>query len=389
MHRSQFKPGKLDLKIGIDARYVENRISGIERYTLNLLRGIVAAGSEFRIVTIINNKTAVPADLQRSGKLELVEVSSGPRGLANQLVLPGTIGRLGLKLLHHPDCFGPLMVPVRMVITIHDMIGITCRDLLPASTKSRWVRTWKTWLKLQCQRAGAIVTVSDYSANDIVRILKVDRWKIHVIANAIEPMRLEPKIRAADFLAERGISGSVLLYVGRADPYKNLVGLLRAFELVRSKYGEPIHLIIAGERDPRYMQAEDEMHRLGLEKRVHFMGYLSEDELQCCYKSARVFVFPSLYEGFGLPPLEAMSLGVPVVSSNRTAMPEVLGDAAVYVNPESPEEMAEGILKVLADSGLARRLSRAGKERAKQFSLLEMGRRHLELYEALLNSKVK
>ena len=228
------------------------------------------------------------------------------------------------------------------------------------------------------------MTVSNYSANDIVRILKVPRCKIHVISNAVTPISRQGKTKASDFLTKQGITGSILLYVGRADPYKNLLGLLRAFHLVHNKHDGPVHLIIVGERDPRYLDAEKESHRLGLTESVHFMGYLSEDELMCCYKTASAFVFPSLYEGFGLPPLEAMSLGVPVVSSNRTAMPEVLGNAALYVNPESPGEMAEGILKVLGDQKLATKLSTAGKKRAKKFSVLEVGVRHLELYEALL-----
>jgi glycosyltransferase involved in cell wall biosynthesis len=132
------------------------------------------------------------------------------------------------------------------------------------------------------------------------------------------------------------------------------------------------------------MQAQEESHRLDLGNSVHFMGYLTEAELFCCYKSASVFVFPSLYEGFGLPPLEAMSFGLPVVSSNRTAIPEVLGQAALYVNPESPEAMADGIMKVLTDPGLSSQLSAAGRRRAKTFSVLDMGIRHLELYESLL-----
>ena len=374
----------MDLRIGIDARYLQNRISGIERYTLNLLRGVAAAAPGFRVAVIVNNTSTVPEDLKKSTALELIEVPWLARRPADQLALPVVIGRLGLKLLHHPDSFAPLMTPGRVVITVHDMIGITCRHLLPASIKSRWVRTWKAWLKLQCHRAGAIVTVSNYSANDIARILRIPRWKIHVISNAVTPIAGQGKTNASDFLPKQGISGSILLYVGRADPYKNLVGLLRAFSLLRSKYPDRLHLIIAGQRDPRYLQAEKETHRLGLTESVHFMGYLSEDELLCCYKKASAFVFPSLYEGFGLPPLEAMSLGVPVVSSNRTAMPEVLGEAALYVDPESPGEIAEGISKILDDQKLASKLSTAGKKRAKKFSLLEVGVRHLELYEALL-----
>jgi len=129
--------GKMDLRIGIDARYLENRISGIERYTLNLLRGIAAAAPGFRVTVIVNNIGTVPEDLKKSTALELIEVPWFPRRPADQLALPAVIGRLGLKLLHHPDSFAPLMAPGQVVITVHDMIGITCRHLLPTSIKSR------------------------------------------------------------------------------------------------------------------------------------------------------------------------------------------------------------------------------------------------------------
>jgi len=385
MHNSpSAKLSKIDLKVGLDARCLENHISGIERYTLNLLRGIAAAQPTFHVLVLVASRTTIPQDLQKSSSLELIEVPSRPRSLADQLILPMVINRLGLRLFHQPDSFGPLIASCRRVITIHDLIGIVCRDLLMGSARSRWSRTWKAWLKLQCRSAAAIVTVSNYSANDIARILRVPRQKIYVLENAVPHIDHDYKTAPADFLAKQGISGRILLYVGRAEPYKNLLGLIRAFRLVRNRCHEPIHLVIAGKTDSRYMQAQEESHRLGLGDSVHFIGYLTEAELFYCYKSASVFVFPSLYEGFGLPPLEAMNFGLPVVSSNRTALPEVLGQAALYVNPESPEAMADGIMRVLTDSQLSCQLSAAGRKRAQTFSVLDMGIRHLELYESLL-----
>ena len=385
MRKQSFSnPSQVDLKIAVDARCLANPISGIERYTLNLLRGIAAVEPAYRIVAVVENKTKLPADLQKSPSLELMEVRAKRRSLADQLILPALIGRLGLRVFHSPDSFGPLLAPCRGVITIHDIIGITCRKLLTGSVKSQWPSVWKAWLKVQCGKAKAVVTVSEYSAKDIVKILGAGRQKIHVIANAVPQLNPGQESGPNDFLSKQSICGRIVLYVGRADPYKNLVRLIRAFDIVRKRCPEPIHLAMAGKKDSRYRQAQELSCRLGLDDSVHFLGYLNEAELIGCYEAASVFVLASLYEGSGLPALEAMSFGVPVVCSNRTALPEVLGEVALYVEPEDPQAIAQGILRVLGDPELARQLGAAGKVRAQTFSVQDVGRRHLELYESLL-----
>jgi glycosyltransferase involved in cell wall biosynthesis len=371
---------RMDLRIGIDARYADAPISGIGRYVLNLLRGIAEVSPPFRLAVLTCDAPRLAGELPPSSCLELVSLPRPPRSPGDQWDLPRLVNRLGLKLLHCPDSFLPLAAGCRKVVTVHDLIGITCRHLLRGSRKARWFRVWKAWLQLQCRLCDAVVTPSRYSAGDIARLLRVPPSRLHVIYNAIAP-----PLPAGDAAPAPVPAGTkCLLYVGRADPYKNLPGLVRALGLVRARSSQDVRLIVAGFPDDRYPQARQEARSLGLEEFIRFTGYLEEPQLAAWYRAASVFVFPSLYEGFGLPPLEAMSYGLPVASSDRTSMPEVLADAALFFNPEDPSAMAAAILRVLEDPILDRRLREAGPRRAAQFTLRQAGQAHLELYQRLL-----
>lgn len=369
----------MDLKVAIDARHADPRVSGIDRYTLNLLRGIGAVGPGFRVAVLVSAPSALPADVGASQALELVPWPRAAGRLADQWRLREAARRLGVRVLHTPDAFAPLAAPCRTVITLHDLIGLVCRPLLRASAKGRWPRTWKVWLQAQCRAADAIVTVSRHSAADLARLLWVPRGKVHVIPNA--PGLGPARGRAGQ--GTPGAGGRFVLCVGRADPYKNLVGLVRAFRIVRDRLGAEVRLVIVGRPDPRYPEAGDEVRRLGLADAVDFAGHVSDERLATLYGAAGVYAAPSLYEGFGLSPLEAMGFGTPVVSSDRASLPEVLADAALYADPESPEAMAAAIVRVLSDGSLAARLGSAGRRRAAEFSLRRTAAAHLDLYERL------
>jgi glycosyltransferase involved in cell wall biosynthesis len=369
----------LDLRIGIDARYLGRPVSGIERYTLNLLAGIAEARPGYRIVVLAPPGAA--GSLPASESLEIVPLPGCPRSPADQFSLPWSIRRLGLRLLHCPDSFAPLASPCRTLVTLHDLISVTCRDMLVGSAKSRWFRTWRAWLWLQCRAACGVVTVSQHSAGDIRRLLSVPEAKIHVIHNGVRPPQARP---LGESPAPWPATGRLLVYVGRLDPYKNLVGLVRALAIIRRQAGEEVHLVVAGEADERYPQARQEAESLGVREATHFVGHLSDAQMPALYQSAAALVFPSFYEGFGLPPVEAMAYGVPVVSSDRTAMPEILGQAALYADPADPASIAAAVLRILGEPALADRLRLAGPIQAAQYSLLRSAIAHLELYERVV-----
>lgn len=370
-------------ELAYDARYLTAEPTGIGRLCGEILQGFAQLTDGPRLQVLIAPETVVPPTLTHASHLEWCLVPWQPYSLRDQFSLAPWLRQRGVRLLHSVDAFHPLWHQgLRGVITIHDTIPFSCAHLPTQSKKTRFRLLWKAWLQWQCARAQAVVTVSQHSAHDIARLLHVPVQKIHVIYNPVRAWgAIEPP---AAFRQRLGLTGTVLAYVGRRDPYKNVLGLVRAMALLKHMYPEPVQLVIAGPHDPRYPEAYTEVRRLQLTDTVVFPGYLDDASLGALYHVSDVFVFPSLYEGFGLPPLEAMSCGTPVVASNRTALPEILGDAALLVDPEDPQALAAGILRVLTDPTLAQQLRRAGYARAALFSASQAAAQYAALYERLL-----
>jgi len=375
------------MDVGIDARYVDNELSGIGRYTLNLLRGIAEVGPECRLVVLVSGMESFPEQIKSCRCFEFVEISRNPRGLPDQAFLPGAIRRLGLGLIHSMDAFTPLLpTRAKKITTIYDLIPLTCCRQNRKSVKTRLSLIWKAWLKAQCRCADMVLTLSHYSAGDIEKLLRTPARKIRVVEGGILMPSAKPRSpnQNHDVRDRLSINGRLILYVGRRDPHKNLIGLIRSFARVRAAYAGQATLVIVGAYDPRYPEPEEEVRQLGLNDSVVFTGYLSDETLAALYRAASVFVFPSLYEGFGLPPLEAMSHGAPVVSSNRTSLPEALGDAAILVDPTDHSAMASAMLRVLSDNSLATERREKGLQRAATFTPKRQAERTLRLYEELL-----
>jgi glycosyltransferase involved in cell wall biosynthesis len=351
---------------------------------LDLLRGLAALDDRLTIKVLVNGKTNLPPDLLARDHLLFCPAPWDPRGAANQLFLPPLLKKLGVKVLHSIDAFAPLAGSgLRRVITVHDLIPLVCQPLMPDCVKSRHAFLWKTWLNLQCGRAARVVTVSNHSAGDIARLLRVGAGKLRVIYNPVrEWTDVEPLRR---FRQRFGLAGRVISYVGRQDPYKNLVTLVRALPLIlRALPEDGLRLVVAGSEDTRYPQARAEAVRQGIPDRVVFTGYLADDSLGALYQTSDVFVFPSLYEGFGMPPVEAMRFGVPVVAGRLSASPEVLGNAPLYVDMRDPQALATGVVTVLKNRLLALRLQAAGLRQAALYSSRHAALLYRGLYEELL-----
>jgi glycosyltransferase involved in cell wall biosynthesis len=364
--------------VAVDARYIGSDTDGIGRYALNLLQGIVEAAPDFQLHLLISENTIIPRDLLASKTFRTEVLMWNPRNLADQARLPGLLRRRGIKALHSIDPYAPLLTRCRRIITIHDLIPVVCRRLLTRSRKAQWWRLWRWWLGGQYHVAARVIAVSEHTAKDIRDILRVDGRKTRVIHNGIIPASAvnEDAIPLPDDV----VATPYLLYVGRRDPHKNLPGLIRAFAEVRRQFAS-LALVIVGASNSRYPQAEQTVRKMGLEEHVRFIGHATDGLLDNLYRSARVFVFPCLYEGFGLPPLEAMARGAPVVAGNRTSLPEILGDAAILTDAADPDQLAEAILRVLSDDKLAERLRRSGFERASQFTARRQAEETLRLYE--------
>jgi glycosyltransferase involved in cell wall biosynthesis len=232
------------------------------------------------------------------------------------------------------------------------------------------------------------LTVSESSKRDILRFVDVEPDKIDVIYNSYdERFAVEPREEDVVRVRERfQLHDEFVLYAGNVKPHKNLERLIEAFHLVRKRGLDQLKLVLIGDEISKYAALRRAVHRHQLHKHTRFLGYVPEETLAVMYRLAGVFVFPSLYEGFGLPPLEAMASGTPVVISNVSSLPEVAGDAAVLVDPYDPSAIADGIYRVLTDEALRRSMRQKGIERARQFSWELSVRRVRDIYQEVLEA---
>jgi glycosyltransferase involved in cell wall biosynthesis len=373
------------MTIAIDARYVTPHLSGIGRYALNLLHGIQAISPRFaeRFIVLRMAETPIPKVLAEAPVFEWMTLESKPMNLLAQRRLPAILEARGVRLLHSPDVFGPTRGNFKRVVTLHDIIPIMCRNIGRRSKKSRVWRAWRWWLQVQCGKAEAVLTDSLASKHDIETVVHVPAEKVHVVYPGIEASESGEALTDATG-KNGGKDAPMILYVGRMDSYKNIGGLIRAFEQVHATLHGGAKLVIVGKIDPRFREAQDEARRLKIESAVEFPGFVSDEVLHDYYRRAAVLAFPSLYEGFGLPPLEAMRWGTPVVASNRSCIPEVLGDAALLVDPTDASAFAHGLLRVICEPGLGAQLKTKGTERVARFSVEEQARQTLAVFKRVL-----
>jgi glycosyltransferase involved in cell wall biosynthesis len=267
----------------------------------------------------------------------------------------------------------------RLVVTVHDLAF----DVLPGAFPPRWRVVYRLGLRAAVRRADAIVTPSRTTAEDLLTRTAVDPSKLHVVPLAASLPA--GKLDADDVLARLKIRGPYVLFVGTLEPRKNLVRLVRAYRRVAAE-GFPHALVLAG---PLGWHHESLMRELALQGpgEIVMTGEISADELDAVYRAADVFAYPSLYEGFGLPVLEALVRGIPTVASNTSAVPEVSGDAALGVDPRSVRSIAQAISSLVSDVGLADRMAARARAQAQRFSWDETARLTLQVYERVLGEK--
>jgi glycosyltransferase involved in cell wall biosynthesis len=272
-----------------------------------------------------------------------------------------------VRLVHEPHYVLPPLLQCRSVVTIHDCIHLMFPQYLRNRAAYLYARA-SMWSA--AHQAHRILTVSQASKRDIIHFFSVPPEKVVVVYNAIEERFSEtPSEEAIERVRERyQLNHPFVLYVGNIKPHKNLVRLIEAFAELRRRGFDELKLLIIGDEISKLPALRRAVHSHKLHKHVRFLGYLEDETLASLYRLASVFVFPSLYEGFGLPPLEAMASGTPVVTSNESSLPEVAGDAAVLVDPYDVDSIVGGMRRVLSDPAFAAELSRRGPERAREFS---------------------
>jgi len=382
------KPSSSEIRLVLDARWIFPEISGIGSYTRELIRRLAGLNADdlFCVALfdnpatqdIVMNYDEVRANERFSA--HLVEYS--PFSLRTQLALPSELKRIGCTIYHAPNYMYPYRAFPRRrqgamacVVTIHDLIPLVFPDHAPRSRKSRLFPLFRRIMLESGARADAIITPSRATADDVIRYLRIPASRSHRV-------RVIPEGVHARYTPGKKGDGNTILYVGRLDPYKNLPLLIRAFAQVHKQVPEA-RLRIIGPDDPRYPEAWETVAKLNLESHVIRDGYVTDADIVKAYQQAAVFVLPSRYEGFGLPVLEAMACGTPVVCGSGGSLAEVAGTAALQVSVTDPDALANALVQVLTDTALAARMRTEGRKHAAGFSWEQTARDTLALYREL------
>jgi glycosyltransferase involved in cell wall biosynthesis len=375
-----------ELTIAIDARWIFKRLSGVGVYARNLIRHISLLDRRNRYILLFDDRELMERELRETGagnrdnfSAELLPYSVF--SFRSQLRLPRRLKKLGVDVFHSPNFMIPLgKSDTKRIVTIHDLIPFLFPQYTGRSKKTRFFPLYKRIMKRVARRADAILADSDCTREDIVSSLNTSPDKVHTVHLAVDQM-FSPGPATGILKGKFGISGKLLLCVGRQDPYKNLIAAVKAFRLVVEKNkGLDCQMLIVGERDPRYPEVARYVTQESLSGKVAMTDYLSDEDLVAAYREADLLVHLSLYEGFGLPPLEAMACGTPVVSSDRASLPEVLGDAAVFADPHDPSDAAEKIIMVLTDDRLRHQLISKGTDQAAKYTWKATASRVIEIY---------
>ena len=362
------------IRLGMLAYGLDRQLGGIGTYTVELHHALELAGQQVMVLHAGRS--------QGDGVLSLPGARLLPSLLTlGQVEIAFQTRRHDLDIIHDPTGSCPiLLAPTYRVVTIHDVIPY----LYPqTSTRlDRWI--YRYWLPWAVQHVDVIITVSQQSRKDILHFLPVSPDKVMVIPEAADSrFRPLPDDVVASVLQRYDIPKPYILYVGSLAPRKNLPRLLRAYARVR-EWHPAWRLVIVGARKWKTTPIFATVQQLELEPYVHFTGYVADEDLPALYNGADLFVFPSLYEGFGLPVLEAMACGTPVITSNTSSLPEVAGDAALLVDPHDVEAIAAAMHRVLTDPDLARKLRKKGLARASQFTWERTARETIAVYEKVL-----
>jgi glycosyltransferase involved in cell wall biosynthesis len=364
------------MRIAIDARKLHD--FGIGTYIRNVLRQLARLDPESEYVLLCQERDrGVPAALGEN--FRAVVDNSPAYSIREQFSVPAALRRARPDVFHAPHYVLPILTRSRSVVTIHDCIHLMFPQYLPNRAAYAYART-SIWSA--ARRSTRILTVSESSKRDILRFFDVPPDKITVIYNAIdERFRQQPSEEEMMRVQERfQLHGDFVMYAGNVKPHKNLERLIEAFHLVRHEGGLDVKLVVIGDEVSKYAELRRAVHRHNLHKYVRFLGFMPDETLAVLYRLAAVFVFPSLYEGFGLPPLEAMASGAPVVTSNVSSLPEVAGGAALLVDPYDPRAIADGIRRVLTDPALQASLRERGLRRAADFSWEQSVHRIRDIY---------
>lgn len=372
------------MRIGIDVTALPTQLFGAGNYIVNLTQTLIRTDSANDYFVFSKPQQAplfagrgyaqiVPADLP----------TRYHRIAWEQVAFPRLIQRYRLDVVHSPHYTMPVLASCARVVTFHDMTFM----LHPEAHLLYKLLFFRTMIPISARSADALIAISQNTQKDILNLFPARSNRLFTIPYGIVPI-FQPMPRSAQINALRkyDLPEPFVLYVGNLEPRKNLPSLLRAFATL-VKRGLPHSLVLVGSRGWMDDDIFSTLRDLNVGHRVFMPGYVPQEELPALYSAASLFVYASRYEGFGLPILEAMACGVPVITSNVASMPEIAGDAGMLIDPNNETELSEAMARILNDSELRAKMSRDGIERARQFSWERAARETLRVYECVAQAR--
>jgi len=376
------------MRVVIDGRMILPEMRGVGRYLLCLsiaLRDL--GGDDFYELWVQNKLPAYhPVWDLKAENFYVRNIKTKQMSSAALWRIPWELARTEPDLFHFPHFDLPFTTPGRVVATIHDLKYIVRPDFFPQSGQAKRL-IMRIMMDFTCRRAQYVIVVSQNTAQDLVKCLRVPQSKIRVIPHGVDTNYFTP--RSSDEILNLrnryNLSQPYLLFVGERRPHKNLVHLIEAFSLFHRMTQQPYQLVIAGRRYSNYQIPEKITQDLILHSSIRFIDNLIDKDLPALYQGAEAFILPSYYEGFGLPVLEAMACGIPVVASNRASLPEVVGEAGILVDPDDPEQIARALCKVITGGELREYCISAGLERARSYTWERCAHLTYKVYREALN----
>ncbi len=373
-------------RIGINAHLLTEeegyRRAGVSRYIYNLLVHVLREDSEGDYTVFLNNRCALSLSC-RQKRSRLPTYRPLVRIAWEQLLLPWELLAEKVALLHSPVNVQPFLLPCRSVITVTDLSFV----IFPQGFRLGQRLYQNILTRLSAHRATHLITYSSSTARDLTKFFAVPAEKITVVFPGVDAayQAVEDAGLLASFRRQHGLPDKFILFVGTLEPRKNLPTLLQAYAEFRRMVKSNYKLVLGGGKGWLQQPVFAAIEELGLQGDVMLPGYIPEHELPLWYNAADVFVYPSLYEGFGLPPLEAMACRTPVIVSNASALPEVVADAGVQVDPYQPHQWASALAQLCEDADLRAELASRGMQRARQFSWTRMAQETIQVYRHVLS----
>lgn len=371
------------MRIAIDASTISTQ-GGPRTYVLGLLEALVRIDQVNEYVVFYNDSAHI-GRFTRAREIVLPGKSPLARLWREHVLLPFACVKEKIDLLHCPKSAIPFFSPCPVVVTLHDLIPIKH----PETEKFAARAYWRLQIPIAAKRSTFIITDSEHARQEIIADFNVEPARIRVTMLGFNPAMLEPRdsVQGMAIRNRYGLPDTYILYVGTIQPRKNIDSLIEAYACLRQDNNEAPRLVIVGRKGWLYDRLFERISELGLSDEVIFTGFVPDEDLPFIYDGALVFAYLSLFEGFGLPPLEAMACGVPVVVSNTTSLPEVFGDAGYSVMPTDIDAIVSALKTVLDNPETAEKMRKRGLERARTFSWEKCARETLEIYSIVMGNR--